>query len=441
MTDTLLCLSIMIVVGFIGSALAHRVRFPAVTGYLIAGLILGLTGLISKETLSHFDILADLALGFIAFSIGSEFKLDFLKKEGSAPLVITVFEAFGAVVVLDILLITIGVPIPVALLLGAIGAATAPAATLMVVRQYKADGPVTRMLLPVVAMDDAAALIAFSVSAAIAQMIASDHGVSIGPMLLHPLLEVGGSLALGSVVGVLAALFLRRFKTDGDRLGLAFAVVMGGVGLSALLGLSSLLVCMMTGAVFANMSRQSVKLFKVTDAVTPPLFLMFFVLSGAELDVTVLKSIGLIGIVYIVARVFGKVIGSYLGARIARVEPVIRNYLGLMLVPQAGVAIGLSLVALRILPENGATIRAVILCATLVYELTGPLITKAALIKAGEISGDKPSLPKTEKQSADSVVSTAKAKEEPAPLVESTAGEKEELTPSSPSQSKSDGSE
>ena len=190
MTDTLLCLAIFIVVGFIGSALAHRVRFPAVTGYLVAGLILGLTGLITKETLSRFDILADLALGFIAFSIGSEFKLDFLKKVGAAPIVITVFEAFGAVLVLDILLITIGVPLPVALLLGAIGAATAPAATLMVVRQYKADGPVTRMLLPVVAMDDAAALIAFSVSAAIAQMIASDHGVALVPMLLDPL-EVG----------------------------------------------------------------------------------------------------------------------------------------------------------------------------------------------------------------------------------------------------------
>ncbi len=389
MTDTFLCLAIFIIVGFIGSALAHRVRFPAVTGYLVAGLILGITGLISKETLEQFNLLADLALGFIAFSIGSEFKLDYLKKVGAAPLIITIFEAFGAVFVLDILLIAIGVPVPVAILLGAIGAATAPAATLMVVRQYKADGPVTRMLLPVVAMDDAAALIAFSVSAAIAQMIVSNQGASLTSMFLRPLLEIVGSLALGSVLGAVAAFFMRRFKTDGDRLGLAFAVVMGGVGLSSLLGLSALLVGMMTGAIFANLSRQSVKLFKVTDAVTPPLFLMFFVLSGAELDVTVLKSIGLIGVVYIVARVFGKVIGSYLGARIARVEPVIRNYLGFTLVPQAGVAIGLSLVALRILPEYGATIRAVVLCATLIYELTGPLITKFALVKAGEIRSEK----------------------------------------------------
>ncbi|MBN1775215.1 MAG: cation:proton antiporter [Clostridiales bacterium] len=411
MTNALLYLAIMIVIGFIGSAVAHRIHFPAVTGYLIAGLILGLTGLISKDTLAHFDILADLALGFIALSIGSEFKLDFLKKVGAAPLIITVFEAFGAVLVLDILLIAIGVPLPVALLLGAIGSATAPAATLMVVRQYKADGPVTRMLLPVVAMDDAVALIAFSVSAAVAQMIASDHGVSLAPMLLHPLVEIGGSLIVGSLIGILAALFLRRFKSDGDRLGLAFAVVMGGVGLSTLLGLSSLLVCMMAGAMFANLSKQSVKLFKVTDAVTPPLFLTFFVLSGAELDVGVLKTIGFIGVVYIIGRVFGKVLGSYFGARIARAELVVRNNLGFMLIPQAGVAIGLSLLALRILPEYGATIRAVVLCATLVYELTGPLITKLALIRAGEIEDTSIGKKKCGKKGSTSkaVVSTSEA--------------------------------
>lgn len=385
MTVSLLYLALIIVVGFAGSALARRLKFPAVTGYLFAGLLLGVTGFIPVAALEDFNILADLALGFIAFSIGSEFKLDFLKKVGTAPLIITIFEAFGAVIVLDLLLLAFGVPLPVALLLGAIGAATAPAATLMVVRQYKADGPVTRMLLPVVAMDDAAALVAFSISAAVVQMIASDHGVSLAPMLWHPLVEIGGSLILGSAIGLLAALFLRRFSHDGDRLGLAFAVVMGGVGLATWLGFSALLVCMMAGAIFTNISKSSVKLFKVTDAVTPPLFLMFFVISGAELDVTVLGQIGLVGIVYVIGRVLGKVMGCYVGARIARVEPVVRKYLGFTLIPQAGVAIGLSLIALRILPEYGATIRAIVLCATLVYELSGPLITKAVLIKSGDI--------------------------------------------------------
>jgi Kef-type K+ transport system membrane component KefB len=385
MTQSLFYLALMIIFGFLGSALAHRLRFPAVTGYLVAGLILGVLRIIPMETLEGFNILSDLALGFIAFSIGSEFKLSFLKKVGHAPLLITIFEAFGAVLVLDVALILIGVPVPVAILLGAIGAATAPAATLMVIRQYKAEGPVSRMLLPVVAMDDATALIAFSVSAAIAQVLVTGRKLSIGSMLLHPLIEIGGSLLLGGAIGLLAAVFLRRFKRDGDRLGLGLAVIMGGVGLAAWLNLSSLLVCMTAGAIFANLSRQSIKLLKVTDAMTPPLFLLFFVLSGAELDVSILKQIGLIGTVYIFARVAGKIAGSYLGARLAKAEPVVRKYLGFTLVPQAGVAIGLSLVALRILPQYGSTIRAVVLCATLIYELTGPLITKAVLTKAGEI--------------------------------------------------------
>lgn len=385
MTNPLFYLALMIIFGFLGSALAHRLRFPAVTGYLVAGLVLGLLRIIPMETLESFNVLSDLALGFIAFAIGSEFKMSFLKQVGRAPLLITLFEAFGAVLILDVTLILIGVPVPVALLLGAIGAATAPAATLMVIRQYKAEGPVSRMLLPVVAMDDATALIAFSVSAAIAQVLVTGQKLSVGSMFLHPLLEIGGSLLLGGAIGLLAAIFLRRFKRDGDRLGLGLAIIMGGVGLAIWLNLSSLLVCMTAGAIFANLSKQSIKLLKVTDAMTPPLFLLFFVLSGAELDVSILRQIGLIGTVYIFARVIGKIAGSYFGARLAKADPIVRKYLGFTLVPQAGVAIGLSLVAMRILPEYGSTIRAVVLCATLVYELTGPLITKAVLVKAGEI--------------------------------------------------------
>jgi len=259
----------------------------------------------------------------------------------------------------------------------------------MVVRQYKADGPVTRMLLPVVAMDDAAALILFSISTAIAQMLIRKGDVSLAPMILEPLWEIIGSLVIGAAIGVLAAFFLRRFKNDGDRLGLALCIIMGGVGIATIFNLSSLLLCMMAGAIFTNFSKQTVKLIKVTDAVTPPLFLIFFVLSGAELDVTVLKSIGLVGVVYILGRVIGKIFGAYFGARLSKAPTVVRNYLGFTLIPQAGVAIGLSLVAMRVFPDYGETIRAVILCATLVYELVGPLITKAALTKAGEIKSKK----------------------------------------------------
>ena len=271
-------------------------------------------------------------------------------------------------------------------MLGAIGAATAPAATLMVIRQYNADGPVSKMLLPVVAMDDAVALIAFSISAAIAQVIVSGAHLSAGSMLGVSLLEIGGSLLLGLAIGALAAIFLRRFKRDGDRLGLALAVIMAGVGLASMLHLSALLVCMMTGAAFTNMSSKPVKLLKVTDSITPPLFLLFFVISGAELDVSVLREIGLVGAVYIIGRVVGKIGGCYIGAKLAKAEPVVQKYLGFTLIPQAGVAIGLSLAALRIMPEYGAMIRAVVLCATLIYELVGPLITRYTLTKAGEIS-------------------------------------------------------
>jgi Kef-type K+ transport system membrane component KefB len=386
MINILFYLAVMIIVGFIGSAAAHRLHMPAVTGYLVAGLILGLTHFIPMHTLESFNVLSDLALGFIAFSIGSEFKFSFLKQVGKAPILITLFEALGAVLILDIVLIAIGVPVPAAILLGAIGAATAPAATLMVIRQYNADGPVSKMLLPVVAMDDAVALLAFSVSASIAQVLVSGAHLSFGSMLGTPLLEIGGSLILGLVVGALTALFLRRFKRDGDRLGLALAVILGSVGLAETLHLSSLLVCMMAGAAFTNISSKPVKLLKVSDSITPPLFLLFFVLSGAELDVTVLREIGLVGAVYIIARVVGKISGCFLGAKLAKAEPVVQKYLGFTLIPQAGVAIGLSLAALRIMPDYGATIRAVILCATLIYELTGPLVTKFVLTKAGEIA-------------------------------------------------------
>lgn len=388
MSHVLFYLAIMIVFGFLGSALAHKLHMPAVTGYLIAGLILGLTHIIPVDILDSFIILSDLALGFIAFSIGSEFKLSFLKQVGKAPILITIFEALGAVLIIDIVLIAIGVSIPAAIMLGAIGAATAPAATLMVIRQYKAKGPVSKMLLPVVAMDDAVALIVFSISASIAQILVNGSHPSFGTMLGAPLLEIGGSLILGFLLGAITALFLRRFKQDGDRLGLALAVIMAGVGLAAILHLSALLVCMMAGAAFTNLSSKPVKLLKVSDSITPPLFLLFFVLSGAELDVTILKEIGLIGALYIVSRVAGKIGGCYLGAKLAKTEPVVQKYLGFTLIPQAGVAIGLSLAALKIVPEYGAMIRAIILCATLIYELIGPLVTKYILSKAGEIDDD-----------------------------------------------------
>ncbi|MDD6204952.1 MAG: cation:proton antiporter [Firmicutes bacterium] len=385
MTGQLIYLAIAIIAGFVFSYLARLVRLPNVTGYLVAGLVLGVTGIIPKDTLSGFDIISDVALGFIAFSIGGEFKLSYLKKVGAAPIIIMLLEAFAAVLAVTGALLAFGFDTPLAIMLGAIAAATAPAATLMVVRQYKADGPVTRMLLPVVAMDDAAALMAFSVCSAIAQVMVSQAALSVGQMILEPLLEIVGSLVLGAALGALTALMLRLLRDKGDLTCLAVAVVFAAAALASMLGLSSLLVCMMMGALCVNLSQKSSELQRRTDKITPPIFMLFFVISGAELDVTALASVGVVGVIYILARVVGKVAGASLGAVIAKCESPIKKYLGLTLIPQAGVAIGLSLLAMKVVPQYGATIRAVVLCATLIYELIGPVVTKLALKKAGEI--------------------------------------------------------
>ena len=386
MTQQLVYLGIAILTGFAFSYLAKLVKLPNVTGYLVGGLVLGLTGLIPKGVLENFGIISDVALGFIAFSIGSEFKLSHLKKVGAAPVIIMLLEAFFAVIVVAGALIALGFDLALSLMLGAIAAATAPAATLMVVRQYKADGPVTRMLLPVVAMDDAAALMAFSICSAIAQVIVSHTTLSVGAMILNPLIEIVGSLVLGALLGVAVSIISRWLKHKSELTSLDVAAIFLSVGLASMLGLSSLLVCMMLGALCVNMSQKAQELQRRTDKITPPIYMLFFVISGAELDVSALASIGVVGAVYIVARVVGKVAGASLGAVISKCDKPIKKYLGFTLIPQAGVAIGLSLLAMKTVPQYGETIRAVVLCATLIYELVGPVITKISLEKAGEIT-------------------------------------------------------
>ncbi len=386
MTDQLVYLGIAILTGFAFSYLAKLVRLPNVTGYLVGGLVLGISGIIPKGALLNFGIISDVALGFIAFSIGSEFKLSHLKKVGAAPIIIMLLEAFLAVVVVAGALIVLGFDIPLSIMLGAIAAATAPAATLMVVRQYKADGPVTRMLLPVVAMDDAAALMVFSICSAVAQVMVSHTALSVGAMILNPIIEIVGSLVLGALMGVVVSVISRWLKHKSELTSLDVAAIFLCVGLASILKLSSLLVCMMLGAICVNMSQKAQELQRRTDKITPPIYMLFFVISGAELDVSALASIGVVGAVYIVARVIGKVAGASLGAAIAKCDAPIKKYLGFTLIPQAGVAIGLSLLAMKTVPQYGETIRAVILCATLIYELIGPVITKISLEKAGEIN-------------------------------------------------------
>ncbi len=380
-------LALALILGILSSKVMEKVKFPNVTGYIIIGLIAGpyCLNILTLEALEKFSIVPDIALGIIAFSIGAEFKLSYLKIVGKAPVVIAFAEAVGAVLVVDLVLILTGNDIPFSLVLGAIAAATAPAATLMVVRQYNAKGPVTNTLLPVVAIDDAIALMCFGLSVALAKSIGSAGEVSIFATLMEPIIEIVGSIVFGALVGIILKFMTAWYTGNGNRLTLAVAMIFLCVGISNMVGLSALLVCMAMGAVFTNISKYSDEVFKNVDNITHPIFLLFFVLSGAELDISILPSVGLIGLTYVLFRVVGKVAGASIGAKISKADPVVTKYLGFTLIPQAGVAIGLAGIATTVVPEYGYIIQTIILSGTIIYELVGPLITKMALTKAGEI--------------------------------------------------------
>ncbi len=382
-----LSLAAALAAGLLLSRVVKRVGLPNVTGYLIAGLLIGPSCL--NLLPARFDaVMAEIitvALGFIAFSIGVEFKLSNLKAIGTRSVTITLFQALTALALVDIVLIVAGFDLPMALTLGAIATATAPAATLMVVRQYKAKGPVTSTLLPVVAMDDAVGLIAFSVSIALAQSFASSADLSLMSIIGSPLIEIALSLLIGSALGLLVAFTMRFFHSRNNFVMIAMAAVLLGIGISERYGLSSLLLCMSIGAVFINLYEKAEPILEACDRWTPPLFLLFFVFSGAELDLSAIPGVGLLGVLYLLARSIGKYLGTFVGSQIVGADRHVRNYLGLALLPQAGVAIGMSQLASVALPQYAAQIRTVVLCATLVYELVGPVVTKIALTRAGEI--------------------------------------------------------
>ncbi len=402
--NMLLIVSIAMIAGLMVSRLARLVHLPNVTAFLVAGLIIGpcVSGLITKEQTATMNVVSEAALGFIAYSIGAEFRLEHLRRIGKGPLVITVCQGLSTALLVDLGLIALNsifypantYGVPMSLILGAIALATAPAATLMVVKQYKAHGSVTEMLLPVVAMDDALGLMVFSISSSVAGAMLGGE-VTVSSMLVSPLIEIVGSLPLGAAIGFLLSLMCRFFHSRGNELGLSIAAVLGGVGLCDVLGLSSLLVCMMIGAIMVNMVDEDHRrtLIEQCDRFTPPVFLLFFVLSGAELDITVLPLVGVIGIAYLLLRSAGKWSGSLVGAMITHCDDNIKKYLGLTLLPQAGVAIGMANMVMSRFGANSdpqvasmaTQINTIVLSGTLVFELFGPVITKIALKKAGEI--------------------------------------------------------
>lgn len=386
--NTYIYLGMALLLGLLASKMTKKIKLPNVTGYIIMGLIAGpyVLKLLPLEAIESFAVISDIALGFIAFSIGGEFKLSYLKKVGKSPIIIAIAEALGAVLVVDFILIITGHDIAFSLVLGAIAAATAPAATLMVVRQYKARGPLTNTLLPVVAIDDAVVLMLFGISVAIAKAINSTGDMNLISTLLKPLIEIGGALVLGAVLGIILSYLTKWFTGRGNRLSGTFAMILVCIGISNALGVSALLASMMMSAVYVNTSKEYNKVFELVDRITPPIFILFFFLSGADLDIRILPTVGVIGVLYIVFRVIGKILGVAIGAKISNASPVVTKYLGYTLIPQAGVAIGLASTAMTVVPEYGAEIQTVVLCGTIIYELVGPVITKLVLIKAGEIT-------------------------------------------------------
>ena len=386
-------ISVILFAGMGTAKILSKFKLPNVTGYLIAGLIIGpsLLGIIPKEASDKLSIISEAALSFIAYSIGSEFNIENLKRVGKGVILITVLEALTAVILIDIVMIfVLGQPVAFSLVLGAIAAATAPAATLMVVRQYKAKGPVVNTLLPVVAMDDAVGIMAFGVSTTIAQTLVKNSGsISIAKIILIPLFEIVAALAIGFGMGILLTYLSKKVKGEDGLLSIVIAILFATAGIAIRFNLSSLLACMMIGATLTNLVPNNKSVFTTVERFTPPVLISFFTIAGVQLDLSILKDVGLLGIVYIVVRVVGKMLGAYLGAKISDFPDTVQKYLGFTLIPQAGVAIGLSMIAQNTLPSPyGAQVRTIVLAATVIYELLGPMITKTALIKAGEIKLD-----------------------------------------------------
>jgi Kef-type K+ transport system membrane component KefB len=407
---TLLSLAIAIFVGLMLSRLAKLAQLPAVTAYLVAGILIGPfclgafgihgLGFTSMEEIETYSIISDVALGFIAFSIGNEFRLAQLKKIGKQATVIGIFQAVVATLFVDGALIALHfimpnvLPLPAAIVLGAIASATAPAATLMVVRQYKAKGPVTDTLLPVVAIDDAVGLVLFAISFGIAKALMAGH-VDVLSIIVEPLLEVILSLALGAIMGLFITFFEKFFHSRSKRLSMSVAFVLFTVALSSLtfniggvhIAFSPLLTCMMLGTMFCNICDFSEELMDRLDRWTAPLFILFFVISGAELDLAIFADglIVVVGIVYIIFRSLGKYLGAGASATLMHCPPTVKKYLGITLLPQAGVALGMALKAHALGPV-GAIIANITLFSVLIYELVGPFFTKIALQKAGEIN-------------------------------------------------------
>ena len=409
--EVLLPIAIAIIAGLLMTRVVKPLGLPAVTAYLVLGVLIGPyclgrigvpgLGFNTMEAVEQMSIISQVALGFIAFSIGSEFRLSELKKTGRQAVIVGILQALVAALFVDIALIALcfvlgpdKLPVPVAITLGAIATATAPAATLMVVRQYKAKGKLTSLLLPVVALDDAVGLIVFAISFGVARTLKNGNA-DVVAIVFEPLIEIVLSLGLGTVMGIVLTHIEKAFNSNSNRLSLVIGFTILTVALSMIhfevaglhCGFSSLLVCMMMGTIFCNICPLSEDLMERAEKWTSPLYVLFFVVSGAELDLSVFSdmTIVLVGVVYIIFRSLGKYFGAFGSCKLAGCDDNVTKYLGITLLPQAGVALGMSLTAASLGGAEASIIRNVVLFSVLIYELVGPMLTKNALMKAGDI--------------------------------------------------------
>ena len=414
----LLGLAIILFTGLLFGKISKKLNIPNVTGYLLGGVLIGpgiaqlifpsFPGIIGHDYIESLKIVADIELAFIAFSIGTEFKLEYFKRLGPAPVVIAFLEAFMAVVLITFGLWAFGFPLYFALAMGAVGGATAPAATILVIRQYKARGPLAQTILSVVAIDDAAGLIFFGIVTSIIRLIIGTHTGSLGLALLMPLLEIGGSILIGAFLGFITVLLMKWFTGRGNRTSIIVAMLFLMIALARYFtfqldfGMSSLMMAMAFGSVYTNFSRTVDVVVPLIERITPPIVIIFFVLSGADLKLEAMSLVAVaILAIYFVTRITGKVIGTYIGAKLSKAPKVVEKYAGWGLLPQGGIAIGLSLIMMDLLPAtetgpmatyNGMLVRVIVIGAVFFSEIFGPILLKIMLFKSGEAVKEAPVL-------------------------------------------------
>lgn len=388
--DLLLKIGIILFMGMIGGKLAERFKLPNVSGYIVGGLIIGpsLLNIIKAGETDTFSMLNDFALATIAFSIGSEFLWEHIKKIGKNIMIITFMQVVGTMaLVFAAMFLVFNQDFGFSLIASSIAAATAPAGIVLVIRELKAKGPLVDTILPVIAIDDAMGLMAFGISLSVVKLINTGAEFSFIKMISSPIIEIVGSLFLGAILGFILSYLSKKTKGRDELLSLVIGFIILGASLSNLFGVSPLLTSMVMGAMIVNLVQNSNRVFSLVDNITPPIYVLFFTLAGASLDISVLSKVGLLGVGYIVARTIGKILGAGLGAKIVDAPSNVVKYLGMTLLPSGGIPIGLALIVANELPSIGEKVTTIVLFSILIFDIVGPILTRMGIIRSGEKDG------------------------------------------------------